>query len=104
MIKVAKIKKGIVSVFREGNLWNIVNENEFSRTLDELVGLLITFEEYTQITNGIKKSLKEIFRTNVKILGYIKNEEYEKISSELIRTKEYDKFLNSKQKYECRTK
>lgn len=100
MIKVAKIKKGIVSVFREGNLWNIVNENEFSRTLDELVGLLITFEEYTQITNGIKKSLEEIFRTNVKILGYIKNEEYEKISSELIRTKEYDKFLNSKQKYE----
>lgn len=78
-LKVEKIKNDIAGTLRESSLWELVNEKEFSRTLEILIEMLSAFINYSQIVTDLKDALSDIFRTNVKVLQYIKNEEYEKI-------------------------
>ena len=98
-LKVEKIKNNITTTLKESNLWDIVNENEFSRTLDKLTEMLSTFVNYSQIISDLKDALNDIFRANVKVLQYIKNEEYEKIIKEISKAIDYSKYLNSETNY-----
>lgn len=98
-LKVKKIKNDITSTLRESTLWDIVNEKEFSKTLDELIEMLCTFVNYSQIISDLRNALNDIFRTNVKVLQYIKNEEYEKIFEEISKAIDYSEYLNSKASY-----
>lgn len=98
-LKVEKIKNDITATLRESKLWDIVNEKEFSRTLDELIEMLSTFVNYSQTISDLKDALNDIFRTNVKVLQYIKNEEYEKIFEEISKAIDYSEYLNSKTSY-----
>ncbi len=98
-LKVEKIKNDIATTLRESSLWDIVNEKEFSRTLEDLIEMLSTFVNYDQIISDLKYALNDIFRTNVKVLQYIKNEEYEKIFEEISKAIDYSEYLNSKTSY-----
>ena len=99
-LKVEKIKHDITNTLRESNLWECVNENEFSRTLDDLVEILSTFVNYSQIISDLKDALNDIFRTNVKVLQYIRDENYEKIYEEISDVIDYNQYLNSKTSYD----
>lgn len=99
-LKVEKIKNDIATTLRESSLWEIVNEKEFSRTLEDLIEMLSTFVNYSQIISDLKDALNDIFRTNVKVLQYIKNEEYEKIYEEISKAIDYSEYLNSKTRYD----
>lgn len=99
-LKVEKIKNDIATTLRESSLWEIVNEKEFSRTLEDLIEMLATFVNYAQIISDLKDALNDIFRTNVKVLQYIKNEEYEKIFEEISKVIDYSEYLNSKTSYD----
>lgn len=98
-LKVEKIKNDIVTTLRESSLWEIVNEKEFSRTLGDLIEMLSTFVNYSQIISDLKDALNDVFRTNVKVLQYIKNEEYEKIFEEISKAIDYSEYLNIKTSY-----
>lgn len=98
-LKVERIKNDIATTLRESSLWDIVNEKEFSRTLEDLIDMLSTFVNYDQIISDLKYALNDIFRTNVKVLQYIKNEEYEKIFEEISKAIDYSEYLNSKTSY-----
>lgn len=98
-LKVEKIKNDIVTTLRESSLWEIVNEKEFSRTLEDLIEMLSTFVNYSQIISDLKDALNDVFRTNVKVLQYIKNEEYEKIFEEISKAIDYSEYLNIKTSY-----
>lgn len=99
-LKVEKIKNDIAGTLRESSLWELVNEKEFSRTLEVLIEILSTFINYSQIVTDLKDALSDIFRTNVKVLQYIKNEEYEKIYEEITKAIDYSEYLNSKTSYD----
>lgn len=99
-LKVEEIKKAISTTLKESNLWDFVNEKEFSRTLEDLTEMLSTFVDYSNIVADIKDALNDIFRTNVKVLQYIKNEEYEKIYEEISRAIDYIEYLNKKTSYD----
>lgn len=99
-LKVEKIKNDIATTLRESSLWEIVNEKEFSRTLEDLIEMLATFVNYAQIISDLKDALNDIFRTNVKVLQYIKNEEYEEIFEEISKVIDYSEYLNSKTSYD----
>lgn len=98
-LKVEKIKNDIVGTLRESSLWELVNEKEFSRTLGVLIEMLSTFINYSQIVADLKEALSDIFRTNVKVLQYIKNEEYEKIYEEITKAIDYSEYLNTQISY-----
>lgn len=98
-LKVEKIKNAIITTLKDSNLWNIVNENEFSRTIKDLVEILYTFVNYSQIVSDLKDALNDIFRTNVKVLQYIKDENYEKILGEISNAIDYSEYLNNKAIY-----
>lgn len=98
-LKVEKIKNDIVGTLRESSLWELVNEKEFSRTLEVLIEMLSTFINYSQIVADLKEALSDIFRTNVKVLQYIKNEEYEKIYEEITKAIDYSEYLNTQISY-----
>ena len=99
-LKVGKIKNDIAGTLRESSLWELVNEKEFSRTLEVLIEILSTFINYSQIVTDLKDALSDIFRTNVKVLQYIKNEEYEKIYEEITKAIDYSEYLNSQTSYD----
>lgn len=99
-LKVEKIKNDITSTLGESNLWNIVNEKEFSRTLEDLIEILYTFLNYSQIVSDLKEALNDIFSTNIKVLQYIKNEEYEKIYADITKAIDYSEYINSKTSYD----
>ena len=99
-LKVGKIKNDIAGTLRESSLWELVNEKEFSRTLEVLIEMLSTFINYSQIVTDLKDALSDIFRTNVKVLQYIKNEEYEKIYEEITKAIDYSEYLNSQTSYD----
>lgn len=99
-LKVGKIKNDIAGTLRESSLWGLVNEKEFSRTLEVLIEMLSTFINYSQIVTDLKDALSDIFRTNVKVLQYIKNEEYEKIYEEITKAIDYSEYLNSQTSYD----
>mgnify|MGYP004569831521 FL=1 len=99
-LKVGKIKNDIAGTLRESSLWELVNEKEFSRTLEVLIDMLSTFINYSQIVTDLKDALSDIFRTNVKVLQYIKNEEYEKIYEEITKAIDYSEYLNSQTSYD----
>lgn len=99
-LKVEKIKNDIAGTLRESSLWEFVNEKEFSRTLEVLIEMLSTFINYSQIIADLKDALNDIFRTNVKVLQYIKNEEYEKIYEEITKAIDYSEYLNSQTSYD----
>lgn len=99
-LKVEKIKNDIAGTLRESSLWELVNEKEFSRTLEDLIEMLSTFINYSQIVADLKDALSDIFRTNVKVLQYIKNEEYEKIYEEITKAIDYSEYLNSQTSYD----
>lgn len=99
-LKVGKIKNDIAGTLRESSLWEVVNEKEFSRTLEVLIEILSTFINYSQIVTDLKDALSDIFRTNVKVLQYIKNEEYEKIYEEITKAIDYSEYLNSQTSYD----
>lgn len=99
-LKIEKIKNDIAGTLKESSLWEIVNEKEFSRTLDVLSEMLSTFINYSQIVADLKEAVSEIFRTNVKVLQYIKNEEYEKIYEEITKAIDYSEYLNCQTSYD----
>ncbi len=99
-LKIEKIKNDIAGTLKESSLWEIVNEKEFSRTLDVLIEILSTFINYSQIVADLKDAISDIFRTNVKVLQYIKNEEYEKIYEEVTKAIDYSEYLNSQTSYD----
>ena len=99
-LKIEKIKNDIAGTLRESSLWELVNEKEFSRTLEVLIEMLSTFINYSQIVSDLKDALNDIFRTNVKVLQYIKNEEYEKIYEEITKAIDYSEYLNSQTNYD----
>ena len=99
-LKVGKIKNDIAGTLRESSLWELVNEKEFSRTLEILIEMLSTFINYSQIVTDLKDALSDIFRTNVKVLQYIKNEDYEKIYEEITKAIDYSEYLNSQTSYD----
>lgn len=99
-LKIEKIKNDIAGTLKESSLWEIVNEKEFSRTLDVLIEILSTFINYSQIVADLKDAISDIFRTNVKVLQYIKNEEYEKIYEEVTKAIDYSEYLNRQTSYD----
>lgn len=99
-LKIEKIKNDIAGTLKESSLWKIVNEKEFSRTLDVLIEILSTFINYSQIVADLKDDISDIFRTNVKVLQYIKNEEYEKIYEEVTKAIDYSEYLNRQTSYD----
>lgn len=99
-LKIEKIKNDIAGTLKESSLWGIVNEKEFSRTLDVLIEILSTFINYSQIVADLKDAISDIFRTNVKVLQYIKNEEYEKIYEEITKAIDYSEYLNCQTSYD----
>lgn len=101
-LKVEKIKTDIASTLKESSLWDIVNEKEFSRTLDDLVEMLSTFVNYSQIISDLKDALNDIFRTNVKVLQYIKDDEYEKVYEESSKAIDYGEYLSNKSNYDVK--
>lgn len=97
---VEKIKNEISTTLTKSSIWDNINENEFSRTLDYLKNILSTFVNYSKIVLDLKEALNDIFRANVKMQQSIKDEEYEKIYSEMIKVRDYNKYINSKNTYE----
>lgn len=99
-LKIEKIKNDIAGTLKESSLWEIINEKEFSRTLDVLIEILSTFINYSQIVADLKDAISDIFKTNVKVLQYIKNEEYEKIYEEVTKAIDYSEYLNRQTSYD----
>lgn len=70
-LKVEKIKNDIATTLRESSLWESVNEKEFSRTLEDLIEMLSTFINYSQIISDIKQTVI-VIKFNEKVGGCYK--------------------------------
>ena len=99
-IIVESIKNDINATLGQSEIWNSVNDIEFSRSITYISELLNTFADYNIITNDLDEALKEIYRNNVKVLQYIKDKKYQNIYEEIVITKDYNKYLNVKNEFE----
>lgn len=98
-LKVGKIKSDIAAVLPQGDIWARVSEQEFSRSLGDIVELLSTFNNYEAIVKDLKYALDDIFRENSNVQQYLKGEEYEKIYEEMTRAQDYSNYLESQSDY-----
>lgn len=99
-IKVNKIKEDIKLVLKESNIWDNVEELEFSRYVDFIINLLETFINYNKYITNIKQAMKDIFKDNAKVQQDIQEENYTQLYDIIKKTNEYQEYVNAKKKYD----
>ncbi len=98
-VKVRKIVSDVDRVLGKSSLFDNTLYNEFSRKLDELIDVLSTFVQYTEITEKTKSALGEIFKSNVEVEELLKKEDYEGIVTSLRNVLGYEKFIDDTNKF-----
>lgn len=98
--KIHKTKTDIASVLPQSDIWNKVNESEFSRSTKYIDDMLSTFNNYNNIIRDLKYALEDIFRSNDIVKQNLKEENYEAIYAEITRAKDYSNFLESQNDFD----
>lgn len=103
-LNVLNVKNDIFTTLGPSELWGIVNESEFSKSIDNLVNILSTFVNYQKNVADLKVALNEIFRANEVVLNYIRNDEFIKINEKVNEAINYLGYLTHKNNYDNKLK
>lgn len=93
-IKIRKIMDDINKVLGESSLFDNILYSEFSRKIDEIINVLSTFVNYSNIIEDIKVALNDIFKGNKEVEKLIANEDFENIVSCVKEILDYEKFIS----------
>lgn len=99
-IKVNKIKNDLQSITKESKIWNNIDEMEFSRYVQYIIDMLETFVNYDKYIINLKESIQDIFKDNIEVQQFVKEENYKQLYTVISETKEYVDYINTKKYYD----